>query len=114
MLSSDFKRMEDNNYRRCTKGIWDTTIPGIKFDSDGASNYSKMFENMIEKYPKGKQGLSDFENIVSSIKEKGRNKQYDCIIGVGGGTGSSYLMYIAKKIYGLRLPADVDSIEFFK
>ncbi|MDD5570379.1 MAG: N-acetyl sugar amidotransferase [Bacteroidales bacterium] len=92
--------MED--FKRCTKGIWDITIPGISFDSEGASNYSKMFENMIEKYPRGKKGLDDFENIVSSIKEKGKNKQYDCIIGVSGGTDSSYLMYVAKKKYGLR------------
>lgn len=36
------------------------------------------------------------------MKEKGKGRKYDCIIGVSGGTDSSYLMYIAKKEYGLR------------
>jgi N-acetyl sugar amidotransferase len=36
------------------------------------------------------------------MKENGKGKKYDCIIGVSGGTDSSYLLHIAKKTYGLR------------
>ncbi len=52
--------------------------------------------------PEGEVGNSYWENIVDRMKEKGKGKKYDCIIGVSGGTDSSYLLHIAKKTYGLR------------
>ena len=89
-------------YRICTRGIWDTTVPGITFDENGVSNYAKMFDKLCEVYPRGEKGKRYWENIVDQIKEKGKNKRYDCIIGVSGGTDSSYLLHIVKKEYGLR------------
>lgn len=94
--------MNHKIYKRCIRGLWDTTVPGIQFDENGVSNYAKMFDKLCEIYPKGTQGLKVWENIVDKIKEKGKKNKYDCIIGVSGGTDSSYLLYIAKKIYDLR------------
>ena len=31
-----------------------------------------------------------------------KKNKYDCIIGVSGGTDSSYLIYLAKKVWGLK------------
>ena len=42
------------------------------------------------------------EVIVEKIKKDGKNKTYDCIIGLSGGVDSSYLTYIAKEKLGLR------------
>lgn len=92
----------EEDYKICTRGIWDTTVPGITFDENGVSNYAQMLDKLIEISPEGKIGNSYWENIVDKIKEKGRGKKYDCIIGVSGGTDSSYLMHVAKKEYGLR------------
>ena len=89
-------------YKLCTRGIWDTTVPGITFDENGASNYAIMFDKLCEAYPKGEKGKLQWENIVDKIKENGKGKKYDCIIGVSGGTDSSYLMYVCKKEHGLR------------
>jgi N-acetyl sugar amidotransferase len=89
-------------YKVCTRGIWDTTVPGIKFDENGVSNYAKMLDKLIEISPEGVVGNSYWENIVDRMKENGKGKKYDCIIGVSGGTDSSYLLHIAKKTYGLR------------
>ena len=91
-----------NEYKICTRGIWDTTVPGIKFDENGVSNYAKMLDKLIELSPEGEVGNSYWENIVDRMKEKGKGKKYDCVIGVSGGTDSSYLLHIAKKTYGLR------------
>jgi N-acetyl sugar amidotransferase len=91
-----------NEYKICSRGIWDTTVPGIKFDENGVSNYAKMFDKLVELSPEGEIGNSYWENIVDRMKEKGKGKKFDCIIGVSGGTDSSYLMYIAKKKYDLR------------
>lgn len=91
-----------NDYKKCSVGLWDTTVPGIEFDSTGKSNYAKMFEIYASQYPKGDSGRVDLENFVLEMKKSGKGKQYDCIIGVSGGTDSSYLMYLAKEVYGLR------------
>jgi len=85
----------------CTKGLWNQTIPGIFFDSNGISNYAHIQYNLMKDYPRGEKGENDWRKIAKKIKEKGNNKKYDCIIGVSGGTDSSYLLHIAKE-YGLK------------
>jgi len=85
----------------CTKGIWDESIPGIAFDESGTSNFCKLQEHMVVRYPRGDQGLKDWDNIVFNIKKSGKGRKYDCIIGVSGGVDSSYLLHLAKE-YGLR------------
>jgi N-acetyl sugar amidotransferase len=86
---------------RCEKGLWDESIPGIKFDENGVSNYAKMFQKFIELYPRGENGLTEWENWLRKIRKDGKNKKYDCIVGVSGGTDSCYLLYLATK-YNLR------------
>lgn len=85
----------------CKKGIWDETIPGITFDEEGISNYCYLQQKMMADYPKGEKGKKDWEDIIRQIKVSGKNKKYDCIIGVSGGVDSSYLLYLAKE-YGLK------------
>ncbi len=46
-------------------------------------------------------GDNQLAKIVEKIKKKGKKRDYDCIIGVSGGTDSSYLLYLAKS-WGLR------------
>lgn len=47
-------------------------------------------------------GSNELNKIVEKIKKDGRNKKYDCIIGLSGGVDSSYVTYIAKEKLGLR------------
>lgn len=61
-----------------------------------------MFDEMLRLYPRGKYGRQQWNKFFRKIKEDGKGKKYDCIIGVSGGTDSSYLMYVAKEIYKLR------------
>ena len=84
------------NYKICTKGIWDTTIPSITFNTEGVSDYARMFESLVKAYPRGEQGKAEWEKIVTDIKKKGKGKRYDCIIGVSGGTDSSYLQLLSQ------------------
>ena len=61
-------------------------------------NYCLQIDQLIELYGTGNpKGDKLFENILTEIKKAGRGKQYDCIIGVSGGTDSSYLVYLAKQ-----------------
>lgn len=90
-----------SEYKICSKGVWDSTIPNITFDEQGVSNFCKLQMQMMSEYPRGEKGLSDWETLVDKIKQKGKNRNYDCIIGVSGGVDSSYLLVLAKK-NGLR------------
>jgi N-acetyl sugar amidotransferase len=91
----------DKMKKICSRGVWDETVPGITFDENGVSNYAKLFDRLVEAYPRGEEGNKLWMNIVDDIKKAGKNNRYDCIIGVSGGTDSSYLLHLARE-YGLK------------
>ena len=76
----------------------DTTISDIKFDENGVCNFCELHKALEKKYPIDEALL---RQIIDEIKNRGKNKRYDCVIGVSGGVDSTYLLYMAKK-WGLR------------
>lgn len=93
--------MKSDSSRTCTLGIWNETVPGITFDEDGISNYARIQQHLMQDFPQGEKGKQDWQQTVEGIKAQGKGKSYDCIVGVSGGTDSSYLLHLAKE-YGLR------------
>ncbi len=87
--------------RHCTRCILDTTVPEIKFDEHGVCNFCKLHDVMNQIYPTGVQGESIIQATVKKMKKSGKGRAYDCIVGVSGGTDSTYCLYLAKK-WGLR------------
>ena len=87
--------------RTCTRCILDTTVPDIKFDEHGVCNYCKLHDIMDQIYPTGVKGEALLKPIIENIKKSGKGRNYDCIVGVSGGTDSTYCLYLAKK-WGLR------------
>ena len=86
----------------CTKCIYDEKVSYITFDENGICNYCHQLEKLKNDYETGtKNGDKKFEKIINKIKKDGKGKKYDCIIGVSGGTDSSYMLYLTKK-WGLR------------
>lgn len=86
----------------CSKCIYDERVSYITFDKDGVCNYCHQLEKLKDEYGTGTQkGEEKFKQIVDEIKRAGKGKKYDCIIGVSGGTDSSYMLYLTKK-WGLR------------
>jgi len=91
------------NIKICTKCIYDQKILGINFDKNGICNYCLQIESLLKEYKTGlPEGENIFNLILNEIKDSGKNKKYDCIIGVSGGTDSSYLLHLAKKVWGLK------------
>ena len=88
--------------KRCTKCIYDERVAYITFDKNGVCNYCHQLEKLKEDYgTESIKGEETFAKIIEQIKKDGRGKRYDCIIGVSGGTDSSYMLYLTKK-WGLR------------
>ena len=87
----------------CSRCIYDENVPNIVFDEQGICNYCKTMDQLQEEYKTGtKEGIETFLQIVEQIKKDGKGKPYDCIIGVSGGTDSSYMVHQAIKEWGLR------------
>lgn len=86
----------------CSRCIYDSTVSGISFDNEGVCNYCKQIENLEKQYQTGTpEGEKKFKEILLNIKKSGKGKKYDCVIGVSGGTDSSYLL-IKSLEWGLR------------
>lgn len=89
-------------YQICTRCIMDTTDPDISFDTDGVCSHCHFYDDtMKSKSYRRKRERGELDRLVYKIKNAGRGKSYDCIIGVSGGVDSTYTAYIVKKI-GLR------------
>jgi N-acetyl sugar amidotransferase len=90
------------NLNICATCIYDETIPGISFDDQGVCNYCRTVERLKTEYgtgtPAGEKTLMD---MIHQIKAEGKGKKYDCVIGVSGGTDSSYMVVKAIE-WGLR------------
>jgi hypothetical protein len=55
-----------------------------------------MVDGLVEQYQTGKpDGEKQIKEIISKIKHDGKGKKYDCVIGVSGGTDSSYMVWWA-------------------
>jgi N-acetyl sugar amidotransferase len=95
--------MEDKKYQICTCCVMDITDPEIIFDEKGLCNHCRHFHEVTSKhwFPND-EGKKKLDTLFSKIKQKGKGKEYDCIIGLSGGVDSSYLA-LKLKDCGLRL-----------
>ncbi len=90
------------NPKICSRCILDAQTPEISFDNNGECNYCKQWDELNKAHPNdNKLGKNKLLCVIQQIKKKGRKKKYDLVIGVSGGTDSTYLLHMAKK-YDLR------------
>lgn len=80
----------------CNRCGLDTRIPNITFNEKGECNFCSLYDTWSAQYKP-----EDLKIIVKKIKKDGKNKDYDCVVGVSGGCDSSQLLYESKKM-GLR------------
>jgi hypothetical protein len=85
----------------CNRCILDETVKDIWFDEKGICKYCHISDELEKMHPLGEDGERRLSEIITKIKEKGKNKKYDCIAGVSGGRDSTYTLYKAVQ-FGLR------------
>lgn len=85
-------------YRQCTRCVMDTTDPLILFDDFGVCNHCHQFDQRFAAIPKLEyHESSDFQNTVESIKKHSLGQEFNCILGISGGTDSSFMAYLCKE-----------------
>lgn len=87
--------VEIDELRECPRCLFTEDI--AKIPDSGQCNYCDLQDAL-----RAKADSEDFGKILAGIKEKGRGKQYDCLIGISGGEDSSVMLYLAVKIWRLR------------
>ena len=85
----------------CSRCILDTTVDDIWFDASGECKYCKIHDELEKIHPLGPGLKIELDQMVEKIKKVGKNKNYDCIVGVSGGRDSTYTLLVAKQL-GLR------------
>lgn len=91
-----------SEFKVCSRCIYDSNIPRIHFDDKGVCNYCHQVDFLLDQYKTGlPEGQEKLNQLIDEIKKAGANKPYDCVIGVSGGTDSSYLLIKAVE-WGLR------------
>ena len=90
-------------YQICSKTVMDTSDSEISFDSDGVCDHvTNYYKNVIPKLGSLKDRKITLEKKISEIKLKGKDKEYDCLLGLSGGLDSSYMLHLVIKEFGLR------------
>jgi N-acetyl sugar amidotransferase len=96
-------RMTARSYQICSNCVMDTTDSAISFDNKGVCDHCQTFYTEIKpNWHTGSLGYAQLDKLVGRIKQAGKGRDFDCIIGVSGGIDSSYLTYLAKTEMGLR------------
>lgn len=99
VMHERIKKKEEQ--KTCSRCISDSSIPGIRFDENGVCNFCKAHDRLEKAFPLNEIGQQKLNRLVDRIKSKGIKKKYDCIVGVSGGTDSTYALWMAKQL-GLR------------
>ena len=92
-----------DNDERCLKCVIPRTTLGIDFDEKGicelCNNTNNTYDGLVGHNEKS------LNHYINEIKEAGKGRDYDCLVGLSGGRDSSYLLYLLTKKHNLRCMA---------
>lgn len=97
------KKLENRVCKRCIMN--NTSDEWILFDEEGYCNYcNTAYANIGKIYFPNDEGWKKLNLLLDKVRDSGKGKRYDCIMGISGGLDSSYLAYLGYK-WGLRVLA---------
>jgi N-acetyl sugar amidotransferase len=90
-------------FQVCSNCVMDTSDSRITFDAQGVCDHCRDFQIHVKpNWHTGERGRQELESIVAKIKVSGKQRDFDCLLGVSGGVDSSYMLHLAVKEFGLR------------
>lgn len=94
-MNSVLEVHSEQDPRRCTRCILPETVPGLSFDSEGVCSVC------------GAHAAAPVlgEARLKEVLTAGKGPLYDCVVPVSGGKDSTYILYYAVKVLGLRVVA---------
>src|SRR4051812_17179582 len=102
-MPHDQERGRMRPYQICSNCCMDTSDAKISFDANGVCDHCRGFKaDVLPNWYPNEAGKERFRVMVRAIKESGKGKPFDCIIGMSGGLDSSYLLHLAVTEFDLR------------
>lgn len=87
--------------QRCSKCLTPDRLPRTVFNHDGVCNHCLDYQESFGDWEKQKgERKRHFEELVRWAKKKGR--YYDVLVPLSGGKDSTYVLYLATKVYNLK------------
>ena len=81
----------------------DTSDQKLAFDDSGICDHCRTYySKTLPNWPSGEVAADKLKIMANQITLQGQHNEFDCIIGMSGGIDSSYLVYAAKELMGLR------------
>lgn len=93
--------INQNTFKECARCVQDTTVPGIEFDNDGICNFCHNHDILTKIFPNDERGQKYLNRLFTKIKKDGKNKDYDCVVGISGGRDSTYLLWCCVHLWKL-------------
>lgn len=90
-----------SNYQICNRCVMDTTDPLITFDEKGICHHCTSLELRQKALGPLAERTKVWNDLAAQIKNDGKGKPYDSVIGVSGGVDSTYVALKCKEA-GLR------------
>lgn len=90
---------------RCSHCILPETYPHISFNDEGTCNYCENYTGFVPR--------PEDELIQLFEKAKRKHRTYDALVPLSGGKDSTYVLYLAKRVYGLNVLAFTFDNGFF-
>jgi N-acetyl sugar amidotransferase len=84
--------------RVCSRCVMDESVPDIWFDELGECNYCKMHYRLVADNPNDERGRENLLQIAKEAKAAGNKGNYDVVVGVSGGTDSTYLLHLVREL----------------
>lgn len=86
----------------CSNCVMDTSDSKIRFDEFGVCDHCRTFyQRTLPNWHTGDRGQQELSELLERVKEAGRGREFDAIVGLSGGIDSSYLTYLCKREFGL-------------
>lgn len=85
----------------CDRCLISIDIPKSGLIDNDICDYCRFHDNLDAEFPTSHEGEKRLEMWVQRVKKDGIKKKYDCIVGVSGGTDSSFLLDLLVNL-GLR------------
>lgn len=88
--------------KRCIRCVMDTTYPSVTFNEAGVCNYCTECAAKEEfRTRRREMDPSRLDRTIDHLKRAGKNKSFDCVLGVSGGVDSTYVALMLRD-YGVR------------
>jgi len=85
----------------CSVCFFTTAFPGVRIERDGRCSECHSADIPARMASHRKGGLDELRRLLDEARA-GTTSRYDCIVGASGGLDSSYTLYIAVKLLGLK------------